>query len=61
MNIKELRKQTGMNLKQFSEYFGIPYRTLQNWEREERKCPTYLIELIKYKIEKENLIKGIQG
>ena len=28
----ELRKSTGMNRRQFSDYFGIPYRTVQDWE-----------------------------
>ena len=28
----QLRRKTGMNKKQFAEYFGIPYRTLQDWE-----------------------------
>ena len=26
--IKELRESTGMNRKEFCEYFGIPYRTV---------------------------------
>ena len=31
--IKKLREQTGMNRKQFCEYFEIPYRTVTEWER----------------------------
>ena len=31
--LKEARKQTGMTQKQFAEYFRIPYRTLEDWER----------------------------
>ena len=53
MNVKELRKSTGMNIKQFAEYFGIPYRTVQSWELGERVCPEYLLALMKYKIENE--------
>lgn len=30
--IKELRESTGMNRKEFCEYFGIPYRTVTEWE-----------------------------
>ena len=26
----ELRKSTGMNRRKFSDYFGIPYRTVQD-------------------------------
>ena len=51
MTFKELREQSGMNLKQFSEYFEIPYRTIQNWEGGQRKCPEYLLKLMQYKLE----------
>ena len=27
-----LRKETKMGRREFAEYFGIPYRTLQDWE-----------------------------
>ena len=57
MAIKELRTQSGMNIKAFAEYFNIPYRTVQNWELGTRECPEYLLELIEYKLKKENLIK----
>lgn len=56
MTIKELRTMSGMTQKQFSEYFGIPHRTIQNWEGGQRSCPDYLLNLIKYKLEKENKI-----
>lgn len=48
-------ESSGMNLKQFSEYFGIPYRTVQNWKNGQRSCPDYILELLEYKIERENL------
>lgn len=53
LTIKELRKQTGMTQKQFADYFGIPYRTIQNWEGGVNKCPEYLLRLLQYKLEKE--------
>ena len=28
----KLRQETGMNRREFAEYFGIPYRTVQEWE-----------------------------
>lgn len=56
MTIKELRQAAGMNITQFSQYFGIPYRTVQGWELGERQCPSYLIDLIQYKLEKEGKI-----
>ena len=50
-----LRKSTGMNKRKFSEYFGIPYRTFQDWELGNRKMPEYLLRLMAYKVEIEKL------
>ena len=55
--IKELRESTGMNRKEFCEYFEIPYRTLQDWELGNRKMPDYVLRLIEYKIGVEKLAK----
>ena len=30
--VKELREKMGMNRREFSDYYGIPYRTIQDWE-----------------------------
>ena len=56
MDIRELRNKSGMTQKAFSEYFGIPKRTIENWEGNVNKCPEYLLELMKYKLEKEKII-----
>lgn len=57
MTFKELREKSGMSRSGFGEYFGIPYRTVQNWELGLRECPEYLLNLMQYKLEKENIIK----
>lgn len=57
MDIKEMRCASNMNIKQFSEYFGIPYRTIQNWDLQLRPCPEYLLELMEYKLRNEGIIK----
>lgn len=57
MTIKDLRAASGMTQKEFSEYFRIPKRTVEDWERGHAKCADYLLNLIQYKLEKENLIK----
>lgn len=57
MSIKELRLAANMNRKQFSEYFGIPYRTIEDWEAEKAKCAPYLFELMRYKLKREGLVK----
>lgn len=48
--IKELREQMGMNRVEFCEYFGIPYRTVQDWEADKRDLPDYVLNLMKYKV-----------
>lgn len=57
----DLRKITGMNRREFSEYFEIPYRTVQEWELGNRRIPEYLLQLMIYKVriekEKGNLEK----
>lgn len=57
MTFKEMREQTGMSRKEFTEYFGIPYRTVQSWELGDRTCPDYLLNLMEYKLKKEGIIK----
>lgn len=47
----ELRKST------VAEYFEIPYRTVQDWELGNRRMPYYLLRLMVYKVDKENLAK----
>ena len=53
--IKTLRESTGMNRKEFCEYFGIPYRTATEWERGTRKMPDYVFRLLAYRIKMDNL------
>ena len=53
MTLNELIKGSGMNLKEFSEYFNIPYRTVQDWNAGRRTPPEYLLELISYKLDNE--------
>lgn len=58
MTIKELREASGMTQKAFSEYFNIPKRTIEDWDAEKRKCPPYLVELMAYKLQNENIMKA---
>ena len=46
--IKELRKKTGLSQSKFSAKFGIPVRTLQQWEQGISAPPEYLIRMIAY-------------
>lgn len=55
--IKELRESTGMNRKEFCEYFQIPYRTVTEWERDNRHAPKYVLRLLEYYIRMEKMAK----
>ena len=57
--IKDARKQTDMSQSEFADYFGIPKRTLQDWEYEKRKMPQYLLRLMIYKLEIEKMVSGL--
>ena len=57
MTFKELRERSGMTRQEFMEFFGIPYRTVQSWELGDRSCPKYVLDLMEYKLRKENIIK----
>lgn len=55
--IKELRELTGMNRKESCEYFQIPYRTVTEWELDNRHAPEYVLRLLEYYIHMENITK----
>ncbi|MGI6500547.1 MAG: helix-turn-helix domain-containing protein [Anaerostipes sp.] len=58
--VRKLRESTGMNRKEFCAYFGIPYRTMTEWELGNRKLPDYVLRMMAYqvKMEKLNVYKG---
>ena len=53
--LRKLRESTGMNRKEFCEYFEIPYMTETDWELGNRKMPQYLLRLMEYKVRIERL------
>ncbi len=58
MKIKEMRKITGLSQVKFSKKYNVPVRTLQDWEAGKSSPPSYVIELLEFKImqdfQKEN-------
>ena len=57
IDIRGLRESTGMNRKEFCEFFQIPYRTVTDWERGTRHAPDYVLRLLDYYIRIERLAK----
>lgn len=51
MTIKEARIKAGLTQQGMSKKFGIPKRTIENWEAGTRKCPNYVKKLILEKLE----------
>jgi hypothetical protein len=56
MQFNELKSKSGMSLTQLSNYFGVPYRTIQNWAAGASQCPEYLMKLFVYKMEHEGIL-----
>jgi DNA-binding transcriptional regulator YiaG len=58
MTITEIRALTGLNKTKFAALYGIPYRTLQDWESGKNKPPTYvellLEKVVRYEFEEKD-------
>ena len=57
--IKELRESTGMNRKEFCDYFQIPYRTVTECERDNSHAPEYVLRLLEDYIRMHNMVKKV--
>lgn len=44
-----------MNRQEFCTYFGIPYRTMTDWELGNRKLPDYVLRMMTYQVKMEKL------
>ena len=55
-----LREEIGLNRKDFALKYGIPLRTIEDWEHGKRKMPSYLLHLLAYKVKYDKLIIGEQ-
>ena len=49
-DIKSIRLRTGMTQTEFSKWLHIPKRTLEKWEQKISLPPSYVAELIEYKV-----------
>ena len=54
MDIKEIRKLTGLSAQKFGDKYDIPLRTIQNWEGGVNTPPPYLVKLLD-RVVKEDL------
>lgn len=51
--IKQLRSSTALTQAAFADRYGIPRRTIEDWETGKRQPPGYVIDLLTYRIAKE--------
>ncbi|MBQ3028902.1 MAG: transcriptional regulator, partial [Lachnospiraceae bacterium] len=51
--LKDMRESVSFNRREFAESFGIPLRTVEDWEAGRRKMPEYLLRLMGYKLRME--------
>lgn len=51
--IKEIRHRTGLSQVKFCEEYGIPRRTLEDWERGINNPPEYVIRMLDMWVKKE--------
>ena len=58
IELRELRETVGLNRKEFAEMYGIPVRTIEDWEYGKRKMPVYLLRLLAYKVRLDALNIG---
>ncbi len=52
-----LRNEIGLNRKEFAIEYGIPLRTIEDWEHGKRKMPDYLLRLLAYRVKMDALNK----
>ena len=53
LSFQQMRKDAGFTQKTFAEYLWIPKRTIENWESNVCEPPSYVVELIYYKLRGE--------
>ena len=51
--MKRVRASTGLSQASFSEWLGIPKRTIENWETGSREPADYIVRLIEYFVRHE--------
>ena len=46
MTLVEMRREAGMSQREFAEHYGIPVRTLQQWEQGKSAPPSYVLSMM---------------
>lgn len=49
--IKRIRTATGLSQAAFAKAYGIPRRTIENWESGSNTAPEYVVKLLAYVVD----------
>ena len=58
LSIRHVRAVTGLSQAAFAARYGIPRRSVENWEAESRRPPDYLPRLLAYAVFSDVLAAG---
>lgn len=53
-DVRAIRLESGLTQKGFEEKYGVPRRTLQDWEAGKREAPGYVVALLAYAVKSDN-------
>lgn len=57
-SIKDIRNRLGITQREFSEYFEIPIKTIQQWERCGAKPASYIPKMMERILDLEDRLNG---
>ena len=60
LELHTLRNEIGLNRKEFAIEYGIPLRTIEDWEHAKRKMPDYLLRLLAYRVKVDAISKQVE-
>lgn len=55
--IQKLRKRMNLSQSKFAQYFNIPTRTIQHWEQDISKPPSYIPEMMERILDLEDKLR----
>lgn len=53
-DVRAIRRASGLTQAGFAEKYGVPRRTLQDWEAGKREAPGYVVSLLAYAVKSDN-------
>ncbi len=56
--IREIRKMSGLNRRDFCDTYQIPYQTVTDWELGHRNAPEYVVRMLEYYVRMQELTKS---